>query len=102
MTRDAKLFILFYKDWKPLADTIELHKDYNLKNQVSIYQLMFSASTNQHYAILTLSDTADKIVQEYGASLADDKDLLRNTLHEYDGDTLFGNKSNVVFLKKIL
>lgn len=101
MTRDAKLYILSDKDWKPLADTFEAHKDYNLRHQVSIYQLMTSASVGQQYAILTLTDTADKIVEDYGATPAADKDLLRNTLHSYHGDTLFGDKSNIVFLNKI-
>jgi len=101
MTRDAKLYILSDKDWKPLADLFESHKDYNLKHQVYIYKLMTSTSVGQQYAILTLTDAADKIVEDYGATPAADKDLLRNTLHNYHGDTLFGDKSNVVFLNKI-
>ncbi|MDE3236436.1 MAG: hypothetical protein KGO81_10815 [Bacteroidota bacterium] len=100
MTRDANLYILSDKDWRPLADLFKSHKDYNLKHQVSIYQLMTSTSVGHHYAILTLSDKADEIVEEYGATPASEKNYLRITLHDYHGDTLFGDKSNVVFLNK--
>ena len=101
MTRDANLYILSDKDWKPLASLLQDHKDYNLKLDISIYQLMTSTSIGQHYAILSLSDEADKVAEEYGATPAADKNLLRNTLHSYHGDTLFGDKSNIVFLNKI-
>ena len=101
MTRDAKLYILSDKDWKPLAEIFQNHKDYNLKLEISIYQLMTSTSVGHHYAILTLSEKADKIVEEYGATPAADKDLLKNTMHNYHGDTLFGDKSSIVFLNKI-
>lgn len=101
MTRDANLYILSDKDWKPLAELFQDHEDYNLRLDISIYQLMASTSIGQQYAILTLSEKADKIVEEYGATPADDKDLLRITLHDYNGDTLFGDKKNVMFLNKI-
>ena len=100
MTRDAKLYTLSAKDWKPLAELFQNHKDYNLKLDISIYQLMTSSSVEKYYAILTISDKADKIVEDYGAAPAPDKDFLRTSLHNYQGDTLFGDKSNVVFLKK--
>jgi len=100
MTRDAKLYILSDKDWKPLADLFQDDKDYNLKLDIVIYQLMTPTSVGQQYAILTLSDKADEIVEKYGATPAPEKDYLRNTLHDYHGDTLFGDKTNVVFLNK--
>lgn len=100
MRREAKLYILSDKDWKPLAAIIESHKDYEIKNNVIVYQLMTTNSINQEYAVLTLSETADKIVEDYGAKLTDEKNVLRNTLHYYQGDTLYGEKSNITFLNK--
>jgi hypothetical protein len=93
MTRDANLYILSDKDWQPLANT--------LKDEVVIFQLMTSTNSGNQYAILSLSEKADKVVEEYGATPASDKDLLRNRLHEYSGDVLFGDKSNIIFLNKI-
>lgn len=34
----------------------------------------------------------------YGATLATEKDYLHNSLHDYIGDSWFGNKQNVAFL----
>lgn len=101
MTRDARLYFLKYKDWKPLAEIIETHKNYNLKHFVTIFQLMTHSSENHHYAILSLIDDVDKIIEEYGAEEAGEKDLVRNTLHDYYGEPLYGSKSNVTFLNKI-
>lgn len=101
MTRAATLYLLSDKDWQPLADTLDSNQDYTLKDHVVIYQLMTPTSGGQQYAILSLSDKADKVVKEYGATPAHEKDLLRNRLHEYSGDTLYGDKSNVVFLNKL-
>lgn len=101
MTRDAKLYILADKDWKPLAEILEQKNNYKEKLDTSIYQLMTSTSIGQHYAILTLSEESDKIVEEYGATIADDKNLLRISLHNYNGEILFGDKTNVVFLNKL-
>jgi hypothetical protein len=101
MTRDANLYILSDKDWQPLANNLESHKDYTLKDEVVIFQLMTSTNSGNQYAILSLSEKADKVVEEYGATPASDKDLLRNRLHEYSGDVLFGDKSNIIFLNKI-
>ena len=102
MTRDANLYILSHKDWKPLADVLEYHPDFTLKNDVTIFQLMTPSSQGQHYAILSLSEKADKIIQDYGATIASDKDNLRNTLHNYNDEPLFGDKTNVAFLNKLL
>lgn len=101
MTRDAKLYILTYKDWNPLSELLQKNIDYTLKDDVTIFQLMASTNTGQHYAILTLSDRADKIVEEYGGILASENDLLRKSLHSYSGEPLFGDKTNVTFLNKI-
>lgn len=101
MPREAKLYILSDKDWKPLADLIENHKDCMIKQQITIYQLMTSTSSGEHYAILTLSISAEKIVEDYGASAVKENDYLKTTLHDYHGDTLYGDKTNIVFLNKI-
>ena len=101
MTRDAKLYFLSDKDWQPLVDLFERNTDFNLKLDISIYQLMTSTSVGRHYAILTLSDKADKIVEEYGAIPAAKYDTLRITLHDYNGHTLYGDKKNAIFLNKI-
>ena len=102
MTTDAKLYILSDKDWMPLADTFENHQDYILKNDVTIFQLITPTNQVQQYAILSLSEKADKIIQDYGASIAPDKDLLRHSLHNYNGEPLFGDKTNLAFLNKPL
>lgn len=102
MTRDANLYILSNKDWKPLANTLENHTDYSLKNDVTIFQLMTSTSQGQHYAILSLSKKSNEIIERYGAIMAVDEDQLRNTLHDYNGEPLFGDKTNVIFLNKII
>jgi hypothetical protein len=101
MTRDANLYILSKKEWKPLCDILENNKDYTLKNDVTIFQLMTSTSINLEYAILTLSEATDKIVDEYGAIQASNDDMLRNSLHNYFGNPLFGDKTNLTFLNKI-
>jgi hypothetical protein len=62
---------------------------------------MTPISESQQYAILSLSEKADIIIQDYGASTASDKDLLRNSLHNYYGETLFGDKANLAFLNKL-
>jgi hypothetical protein len=102
MTRDANLYILSHKDWMPLADTVKNHQDYTLKNDVTIFRLTIPRDQVQEYAILSLSEKADKIIQDYGASSASDKDLLRNSLHNYYGELLFGDKTNLAFLNKLL
>jgi hypothetical protein len=101
MIRDAKLYILLHRDWQTLAALFEDHKDHTLKLDITIFQLMGASSVNQQYAILTLSDRADKIVEKYGAILASDKDLLRISLHSYLGQPLYGDKINLTFLKKL-
>lgn len=102
MTRDANLYLLTNKDWIPLAEILEEHPNYLLKDYVTIFQLMTSSSTGQQYAIISISDNADKIIEQYGAKIASDKDMLRNTLHDYHGQPLFGNKTNLTFLNKLL
>ena len=99
MTRDAKLYFLKLRDWKPLADIFLTQSDHLLKDDITIFKL---SSIIHHYAILTLSDKVDKIVEEYGAILASEEDLLRNALLSENnyGEPLFGDKNNIGFLKK--
>ena len=100
MTRDANLYILTDKDWKPLADIIEHHSNSSLKTDITIFQLHSVSSKVNEYAIISLSDTADKLVMDYGATLAGEPNIMRNSLHNYNGDPLFGDKSNLTFLNK--
>lgn len=101
MTRDAKLYLLSDKDWKQLAESIDNNSDYTLKNDVTIYQLYSASSKSQEYAILSLSDKADKVIEDYGATLAKEPNLLRNSLHQYFREPLYGDKTNISFLDKI-
>ena len=101
MTRNAKLYLLSDKDWKPLAEIIDNNSSHILEDDVTIYQLYSASSKNLEYAILSLSDRADKIIEEYGATPAKEPNSLRNSLREYYGDPLYGNKSNIIFLEKI-
>jgi hypothetical protein len=101
MIRNAKLYLLSDKDWKQLAESIDNNSDYTLKNNVTIFQLYSAFDKNQEYAVLSTSDMADNIIEDYGATLAKEPNLLRNRLHEYHGDPLYGDKINVSFLDKI-
>lgn len=100
MTKDAKLYILSDKDWKPLSDLIKSNKYIYLARDITIFQLMSSTSIGQHYAIISRTDKADTVVEEYGAVLASENNSLKTTLHEYYGEPLFGDKTNVIHLKK--
>jgi len=100
MTRDAKLYILEDKHWKPLADLINNHKDYNMKNDVTIFQFATQDSKGDNYSILSLSDKADLIIEEYGGYHSPKNNLIAS-LHNYIGEPLFGDKSNTAFLPKI-
>jgi len=93
----AKLYLLVDKDWKPLADLINNHKDYKIKSDVTIYQLMTETCDSHHYAILSLSDQADKLVEDYGAYHSPINTLIA-TLPDYNGEALFGAKSNTIHL----
>ena len=95
MRNKAKLFILVDKDWKPLAE--EVSKTPSLINLITIFQLMTSISVGNHYAILSLSDTLDRIIQEFGG-YESPENMLIYTLRNYFGDPLFGYKNNVLSL----
>ena len=101
MTRDAKLYFLHTDDWRPISDRIESsrHSD-QLKREITIFLFPSATSENGYYAILSLSKEVDKILEALGAKEADEKDYARNALHEYHGEPLYGNKSNVDFLNK--
>ena len=101
MTRDAELYILSDKDWQPLSDRISNSNDIYLVRDITIYQLSNSTSIGHYYAILTRTEKADKLVEEYGALLSTKNDSLRTSLHDYYGEPLFGDKGNVIHLKKL-
>lgn len=101
MTRDAKLYLLSVKDWKQLAESIDNNSDYTMKNDITIFQLYSPTSKSQDYAILSVSDKADKVIEDYGATLAEEPNLLRNSLHEYYREPLYGDRTNISFLRKV-
>ena len=101
MTRNAKLYILSNKEWKPLVNLINNDKNIYLQRDITIYQLFTSTSKVEEYAIITLSEKADKVVEEYGAILSEQNNYLKTTLHDYFGEPLFGDKSNVIHLQKL-
>ncbi|MFT3948209.1 MAG: hypothetical protein QM763_14660 [Agriterribacter sp.] len=100
MTRAAKLFILREKEWQPLVETIESAKNSVLNLYISIYSIS-RFNNHHHYAILSLSDEIDELVLNYGAFEANNKDLLRATLHLGEHPLLYGEESRIVHLEKI-
>jgi hypothetical protein len=102
MTRYAKLYTIRYTDWKPLVEKIEQHKDYSLKNLIAIYDLSKNHPGNQYYAILSLHEDIDKIVEDYGAKESPSNDYLRITLHDENEIPVYGEKSRIVYLDKTL
>jgi len=104
MTRDAKLYYLNHKDWKPLADKIEQHKNYDLKNLIVIFDIFSAYPKHHRYAILSLHEDIDKIVEDYGEDdikEAAEDDLMRNELRNYHKDPVYGDKSRSVYLNKV-
>ena len=97
MTRDAKLYFLFGKELQPLIDIINM--DTSIQNEITIYQLMSHTSTGKEYGILSLSDLADKTIEDYGGTIADKDEMIKITLHKYFGDPLYGNKDNLSHLR---
>jgi hypothetical protein len=100
MTRDARLYTLNYKDWKPLIEIIEQHKDQNLKLFVMIFNLSPSDSINHYYAVLSMHDTIDKLVEDYGAEEVPKHNTMRSELHRGGYELLYGEKTNIVHLNK--
>lgn len=83
----------------PLKQLIEEYKELTLKDDVAIFQLMTPTSKGQFYAIVSVSDEADKIIEEYGAISSSENDYAICELKNYTKDPLFGNKILTVFLK---
>ena len=101
MTRDAKLYKIIYTDWKPLIEKIEQHRDFTLKEFVLVYDLSKNHPDNQYYAILSLHEDVDKIVEASGAEEFRADDLLRLTLHDETENPIYGDKSRIIHLKKL-
>jgi len=99
--RDAKLYFLTYKDWKPIVALVEKNKIDSLKLFITIFQLMSASSKEQYYAIISLHNMVDSIIEEYGCVEANENDLIRTTLHSYSGESLYGDKKNTNFLMKV-
>ena len=102
MTRDAKLYWISDTDWKPLIEKIEQHKNHTLKDFIIIYDLCKSHPSNQYYAILSLHEDVDKIVEEYGGEESTPNDILRITLHDENEMPVYGEKTRIVHLSKTL
>ncbi len=100
MIRDAKLYILEDKDWKPLAELINNHNNYRMKNDITIFQFPSQDSKGDYYSILSLSEKADLIIEEYGGYHSPINTLYAS-LPNYIGEPLFGDKSNTAFLPKM-
>lgn len=100
MTRDAKLYYL-HEDWQPLVYKIEQHKNYTLRDLVVIFDIYRNYPKQHRYAILSLHNDTDKIIEDFGATEADEKDLMRNDLHNYHGEPEYGDKERLVFLNKL-
>lgn len=101
MSRDANLYWLRGKDWKPLAALIMAHKDDRLQKDITIYQQFASSSTSYEYVIITRTEDTDKFIEDYGATVAGEIDSTRNSLHQENRDPLFGDKANLIHLKKL-
>ena len=102
MTRDARLYFLTYKDWEPLVQQIEAHRNATLKDLVLVFDLFTGYPKEHYYAILSLHNDIDRIVEDYGCVEADEKNLMRTLLHEHHDDPVYGDKSLLVFLNKVL
>ena len=100
MFRDAKLYWLRDKDWKPLGELIMAHKDDRLQKDITIYQQFASNSTSYNYVIITRTEDADKFVEEYGATVASETDSTGASLRQENRDPLFGDKANLLYLTK--
>ena len=99
MTRDAKLYFIEHQDWKPLIDILDSNKNQNLKNLVAIHGLLSEAGSSHFYAILSISDRCDKIIEEYGGILSAKDDYIIQEVKLNHTQLLYGNKTIASFLK---
>jgi len=96
MTREAKVYYLKDKDWEPLKEIFLSPQTYKLRNHIVIFQASPDHVKVPEYTIYSVSDEADKLIEEYGASLLDKKDYLSLTSKE--SEPLYGEKSLTTFL----
>ena len=94
MTREAKLYTLEEKEWQPLVAMI------GNERYISIYQLNSETSKVLYFAVLSLNDKTDKIVEEYGAIEAIGPNSLRAELRIRN--PLYGDRTNVNYLTENL
>lgn len=100
MTRDARLYYLHHKDWKPLVAQVERHRNYDLKDLIVIFGSNVYPPIHS-YTILSMHPVVDNIIEEYGGFEATPDDLMRNALHQDTAAPLYGEKSRIVYLNKI-
>lgn len=94
----ARLFLLSDKGIDPLSTLIENNINHALKNEITIFRLYTASSSGDEYAIISLSEFSDKIIKNYGGVLIDSKNAIRHRLKNYEGEPLYGDKSNVQYL----
>ncbi|MDR3712145.1 MAG: hypothetical protein P4L51_04975 [Puia sp.] len=66
MIRDANAYILHDKDWQGFRDLIIAEKNENLQQEITIFPFV-NPSDSHHSAIVSVSATADRPVESYGA-----------------------------------
>lgn len=96
MTREARVYYLKDKDWEPLKEIFLSHQTYILRDHIVIFQASPHHAKVPVYTIYSISNEADKLIEEYGAILLDKKDYLSLTSKE--SEPLYGEKSLTTFL----
>lgn len=101
MPRDAKTYFSFNSNWEWCSDIFENHPDKTLKMDVTIFQLSQEQWPLSRYAILSLSDKVDKILEENECTLAspDDRTLyIIRELGESANKPVYGRWDNLAWL----
>jgi hypothetical protein len=96
MTRDAKLYFVTDKDWRPLKELALAHLSGIIQHDIAIFQV--ASDTHHHYAVISVSDEADAVIEQYGGSLGSKRDLLIPILKEGNRYPLFGETGLTAFL----
>jgi hypothetical protein len=97
MNRDAKLYFVIDKNWEPLRELILANGYGAIQNDISIFEIV-PESQHHHYAVISVSDKADTIIEQYGGHLAAEHDFVIHELKQGNRVPLFGEKSLAAFL----
>lgn len=103
MARDANVFYLKNKDWKPLEILFKAHEDYTLQNKVAIYEALPNTARLPFgsffsYVLVSISDKGDKIIIDFGGEPILVNDLLIFDLKNNNKVPLFGANNLMSFL----